>query len=313
MQISADRLVWNQATYTALQGHAVLKNAVLTLSPVTGELPGGSVTAQAAVDASHEPATESVSLTAPALALSPLLSAFRLPNMAEGTVQARLWANGAGDNLPAIAASLDGQLGLAMVNGVVDGAVVDRLFGNILQTVSLPRSLAGAQGPVAVRCMGLRIDALNGMGTVRAMTLDTSRLRVQGGGNINLGAETLGLILRPQMQMEGGYIGVPVEISGSFAAPTTKIAPLSAVQAAAQNAAGLQAGLAQQLQNNPSFLGQVARSLGIGSGGDVCPAALSLAQLGQPGPAAAPMTAAPATGFPPQNGPQNLLNTLMGK
>jgi uncharacterized protein involved in outer membrane biogenesis len=313
IQVSADTLVWNQATYTALQGHAVLANGVLTFNPVTGELPGGSVTANATLDATKEPATESLKVNAAALALAPLLKAFGFPNTAEGTIQAQVSATGAGDSPHAIAASLNGQLGLAMVNGVVDGAVMDRLFGTVLRTVGLPANLAGAQGPVTVRCMALRVDAANGIGTIRTLTMDSSRLLLQGGGNVDFGKETLGIVLRPQMQIAGTGVGIPVEIGGSFAAPTTAAAPQEAVQAAGKNALGLPVSPAQEVLGDSSFLGKVASTLGIGNGGDACPAALSLGRLGQSGAAAPPTTKTDSPTVPATGGPENLLNSLLGK
>lgn len=316
VQISADTLIWNQATYTALQGHAVLAKGVLTVNPVTGQLPGGGITANAVIDATKDPAAESVRLAAPALALSPLLKAFGLPNTAQGTVQAQISATSTGDSLPAIAASLNGQLGLAMVNGIVDGAVIDRLFGNVLRTVGLAASPVDAQEPVPVRCAALRVDATNGVGTIRALTLDSSPLLLLGGGSVDFGNETLGIILHPLLKLANTKAGVPVEIGGSFEAPIISVASLSALQAAAKRPGGSPVNLTQQVLDNNSILGQLASTFGIGNGGDVCPAALKLGRLGESGPAAPPMAAAPAgTGVsaPAVNAPKNLLNSLFGK
>jgi len=316
IQLSADTLIWNQATYSALQGHAVLANGVLTIDPVTGQLPGGSLTASATVNSTTEPASETLKVNAPALALAPFLKAFGLPDTAQGTVQAQINARGTGDGLRAIAASFDGQLGLAMVNGVVDGSVMDRLFGTVLRTVGLPAGLVGAQGPVAIRCMALAVDVTNGLGTIRALTLDSSRLLLEGGGTIDFPDQTLGIVLRPQLQFVGTQVGFPVEVGGTFEAPSTGVAPLSALKSAAQSALGLPVDLAQRVLGDNSILGDAANALGIGgSSGDVCPAALALGRLGQPGPAAPPMTAAPAGGIGSAiiSGPKNLLNELLNK
>jgi AsmA protein len=287
VQISADTLIWHQAAYTALQGHAVLTNGLLTVSPLTGQLPGGSVTASASVDARQEPTTETLTMNAPALALAPTLKAFGLPSAAEGTMQAQLTVTSSGDTPHAIASSLNGQLGLALANGVVDDSVLQSLLGGVLKTAGLPANQAGAAGPVPVpvRCMALRIDAANGIGTIRALALDSSRLRLQGGGNVDAGRETLGIILLPQLPMLPGAPGSPVMIGGSFAAPTVTPAPAGSIQA---------------------------------NGGDICPAALNLGRFGHPGPAAAAMmTQAPSVGASgavatPPGGPKNLLNGLLG-
>ena len=290
VQISADTLIWNQATYTALQGHGVLANGVFTLSPVTAQLPGGSMTASAVLDASKDPATETLKLSAPALALAPVLRAFGLSDTAEGTVQAQVSATGSGDSLRAIAGSLNGQLGLAMVNGVFDGSVMQKLFGTVLQQAGLPATQAEAPGPVPIRCMALRVDVTNGTGTIRALTLDSSRLLLQGGGSFDLGQETLGIILLPQIPAAANGTSNPVEVGGSFLSPTTTAPPVATAQAA---------GLTQPAP-----------------GSDVCPAALTLGRLGRPGPTAPPITSAlpgtvPGGVAPPPGGPKNLLNSLL--
>jgi AsmA protein len=317
VQIAANTVILNHASYKALQGHAVLSNGILTVNPLTALLPGGSVSANTVLNATNDPAKATVSISAPALALSPLLNALNLPDTAEGTMQAGLSASGTGDSLHDLLGSVNGQLGLAMVNGTVDGQVLSRLFGAILAAVDLPARLVGAQGPVAVRCFGLRMDANNGIGQISALTLDSSRLLIQGGGSVNFGDETLGVIIRPQVRVAGDAIGVPVQIGGTFADPTTSVAPLAAVAGAAKSAVGLTVSLAEAVPVGGSLLGGIVNRLGIGTTPpDVCPAALALARLGNPGPATAPETAAnsaDATTPAPSGGPKNLLNALFGK
>ncbi|HQT47449.1 MAG TPA: AsmA family protein, partial [Acidocella sp.] len=289
IQISADTLIWNRANYTALQAHAVLANGTLSLNHVSGELPGGNVSASATLDATAEPAKETAAVDAPALALSPFLKALGLPDNAEGTVQAQLLATSSGDSAQAIAANLNGQLGLAMVNGVIDGTVLAQLFGTTLRTAGLPASQIGAPGPVAVRCAALRLDAAKGVGTVSAMTLDSSRLLLQSDGSVDFGPGTLNITLRPQAPGGSPEPAAPVKIGGSLAAPTVSVASSAAVVAAGRQGP---------------------------FSGDVCPAALSLGRLGHPGPAAAPMTQNPSTMNnppPPATGaPKSLVNLLSG-
>lgn len=314
IQISADSLIWNDATYLALQAHAVLANAVLTLAPATGELPGGSVTLSGLINARQDPAAESFVFSAPALALSPLLKGFGLPSTAEGTAQAQITASSSGDDLPTMAAGVNGQLGVAAVDGTIDGSVLDSLFGAALRSVGLPDSTIGAQGPVTVRCAALRLDAVNGTGTVRTLVLDSSRLMLQGKGQVNFGNQTLNLVLQPQVQTAGTEIGVPVQITGSFGAPHSGLAPEDALAAAGKDAAGLSLSLAQRLLGK-SIVG-VAAASGVMAKTDVCPAALALARLGQPGPPAPPMLTAQTLGSTPAigiGGPKNLLNALLGK
>jgi AsmA protein len=313
-QLAVTSLILNHATYTGLQAHAVLSNGVLTLQPVTGELPGGAVTAAATLDATKEPAAATLSISAPALALAPALQSLGLANTAQGTMQASVTATATGDSPHALAASLTGQLGFAMVNGIVDGALLDQLFGAMLRSIGLPADLAGAHGPVPVRCFALRLDAANGDGTIRTLTLDSNRLLIQGGGKINFGTEALGVILRPELRIGNDEAGVPVEIGGNFAAPTLAVAPKTALTDTVKAAIGLPASVIQQVVSPKTLVGSILNTVTQTPSADVCPAALALGRLGQPGPAAPPppqpATADKAT---PITGPKNLLKILFGK
>ena len=311
IQVSADTVVFNNATYSAGQGHAVLQNGVLTINPLTAQLPGGGVSATAALDATQEPAAANLSISAPALALGPFLRALKLPDTAQGTMQVAMQMSGTGDSPHAIASTANGQLGLAMVNGVVDGSVLQGIFGTALSAVGLPQNLLGTQGPVAVRCFGLRVDAANGLGTIRALTMDSSSLLIQGGGNLDFGKETLGVIIRPDLLVVGNHVGVPVEIGGTFRQPTTSVATFGAVKAAAKTAVGLPVSVVETITGSNSIVGNLIGSLGLGESGDVCPAALSLGRLGKPGPSPAPQTKTSPTQTLIST-PKNLLNSLLG-
>jgi len=318
VQLSADTLVLDHATYTALETHAVLANGVLTVSPFTAILPGGGVSANGSIDVTKTPPAETVTIDAPAIALAPFLDAVGLPDDASGTIQARLNASGSGLSAHDFFAGINGELGLAAVNGVVDGTVLDDLFGAVVRVVDLPEDIVGAQGPVPVRCFALRMDAADGTGTIRALTLDSSRLLVQGGGSVNFGDETLGVIIRPQLRIAGAELGVPVKLGGTFEDPTTSVATLGALREAGKTALGLPVTIVQDVKSD-TVLGQIVNGLGL-SGAvskatpDVCPAALALGRLGVPGPAAeSPAAQSNAAGSGKISGPQSLLNVLLGK
>ncbi|MDR3520306.1 MAG: AsmA family protein [Acidocella sp.] len=285
IQLAADSVVFNKATYTAFQGHAVLQDGVLTLNPLTGLLPGGDITASASLDATKDPAAASWTLNAPALALGPILKSFGEPDKAQGTMQVAMSATGTGDSLHDILASATGQLGLASVNGVADGAVLGSLFGPLLRADALPDSIVSAPGPVPVRCFALRLDAAGGVGTISTLTLDSSRLQLQGSGHLGFGDETLAVTLQPSIPGTPPTIGATVTLGGSFTAPTLAAAPAATAAPANTN--------------------------------DLCPAALALGRLGKPGPAAPPpVSATPAANGaapPAPSGPKNLLNLLNGQ
>ncbi|HQT65096.1 MAG: hypothetical protein B7Z75_01315 [Acidocella sp. 20-57-95] len=311
IQLAADSLVYDKATYTALQGHAVLQNGVLSINPFTGILPGGDVSATASLDTNQNPAAANWTLNAPALALAPLLQAFNQPGTAEGTLQVSFTGSGTGNSLHDILASMNSQLGVASVNGAVDSTVLETLFGPALRVVNLPDAALMVPGQVPLRCFALRADTTNGLTAITALTLDSNRMQVQGGGQIKFADETLGIVLLPQLLPVGVNPAIPVEIGGTLANPLLQSAPQDALHSAAATAPGLQTLLMQQVSGvaTPTI--------------DICPAALALGRLGKPGPAATPLAAAmpaagssPVAGGPPPQAPaspKNLLNSLLGQ
>lgn len=313
--INADQLIYDNITYKALQTHAVLKNGQLTIAPLTVQLPGGAVQATASLDANVDPAAETLAINAPALALGPVLNTFNLPSAAQGIVQAQMNVTARGDNWTAMLGSVSGRLGLASVNSEIDGAAINQLLGDALRTAGVPVTLVGAPGEVPVRCLALRLDAENGSGTVRALALDSSRLLLVGGGSLNFASQTLGLVLEPHVRVGSMNVVIPVAVDGPFQSPHYKVASEADISAARQTSVGLTDASGQTMSGAASFFSQVANALiGHAPPPDVCNAALSLARMGEAGPAPnalAPVSSSAA--IPAKSGPRSLLNALLGQ
>jgi uncharacterized protein involved in outer membrane biogenesis len=281
IQLSADNVTWNGATYTAIQANAALAGSKLTIDPFTGEIPGGNISASASLDASTSPAAETLAIKAPALALGPLLKSLNLTGKAEGNLQLQFTAASTGNTLHAIATNLNGQLALASVNDVADTSLLDSAFGPVEQAAGLPPS---ANTPAAIRCFGLLITAKQGVASLQTLGLDSTALTLQGSGSLDLGQENYDLTFQPAD-------GAPVQLGGSFAQPTFTAT-------------------SQPITATPPPIPQTSAP----QRPDICPATLAVARLGQPGPAAPPL-ANPSAATPvaaSANAPKNLLNSLLG-
>lgn len=310
--LDAESLIYHHFTYTALQLHASLKDGLLSISSLTGQVPGGAISASGSLDANVEPAAATLKLNAPALALGPFLQALGLPDAAQGTVQLAFDLSARGDSLPALLSTISGQAGLASVNDIVDGALVAQLFGRSLQGVGLPTTDLGASGPVMVRCMALRLDAQNGSGTVRALTFDSNRLLLVGGGTVNFASQTLGLVLKPQLRVGHNNLTLPIALTGPFAAPHYGLASQDALNTAAQAITGMASDPLHALAGKNPLLSQITGLLTSTAQGDACGPALLLARMGQAGPAPEATLPAPDSSLPsPTNGPQSLLKSLL--
>jgi len=274
LHVSMNEVIWRGASYHAVTGQVSLLDGRLRLDPLQGQAPGGAMQATVLVDTAVPMPTVTFGLQAPGIAAGPLLAAFGAPDTMAGQVDADVQLHGSGDNVRALAASLDGHLGLAMVDGELDNAWLAGLFGDALR--GLPVELGGRS---AVRCLALRFDATAGQAAVRAMLLDATRLHLEGEGGVNLADETLDLRLRALLRLGGTSVVVPVHLTGPWRAPRPKVA------------AG----------------GQGALAIGVAPGPDACPAQLAVARDGRTGP----MPAASTTVAPRSLKPADLLRSLL--
>jgi AsmA protein len=306
-------------THRDLDGHFVLKGGKLVLDPINGTLPAGKMSGRLTIDATPAKPPVTLVLRAPGLSVHALALMLGLPSSASGSLEVDANLNGAGDSLHAIAAGLNGTLGLAMVNGEIENASINRVFGPILTSASLPLSLIFPGqiivGESALRCFAARLDARGGVATFRTLYLDSTRVKVNGGGTINLDDETLSLRLRPLDRLADTGVTVPLIVGGTIEDPQARIDAASTAQA---NIIDL-ARSARNLAELP--LDEISGALGgpdrLGGGGDDCANQLAIARggAGGPQPNSPPSMLAVPTDAAKQilNAPRNLLRNLLGK
>jgi AsmA protein len=215
------------------------------------------------------------------------LVALALPAEARGSVEIDADLRSAGATTRALAAGLSGHVGLAMVDGQLDNRLLSDVLGPVLRSAKLPAEFAAGagKGRTEVRCFAARLDAVDGIATAQALTLDTPKLQVEAAGTINLAEETLALKARPLVRLSITGVAVPLDVGGTFAAPRVQIDPTAATDpnSAIAALAGVLGGRAM-----PEL-----------TGSDPCPAALRLARLGRDGAMPRGPSAAPASREPP--------------
>jgi AsmA protein len=280
-----------EAVIASASTHAQLHAGRLVLDPLSIEAPGGHIDATAMADRSGAAA---ITLRAPALSIQPLLAALDKPDGVIGTMEVRADLRGTGATPHALAAGLDGSVGLALANGEIDNRLLIALLSRIAPEAGL-LDLAGKPARSALRCVAVRADIAHGVADLHALLLDTVPLRLTGGGTIDLGQETLALHLQPLARIGATGFSVPVTIRGGFRAPR------AAVDAAAggKGLGGIVMGA----------LGADRLIAGAGQS-DGCADQLQLARFGDPGavPAALPAQEAGKPAAPNLN---NLLKRLL--
>jgi uncharacterized protein involved in outer membrane biogenesis len=262
--------------YRALVAQLSLLHGLLSLAPSSVVVPGGEMAVAGQLDTRSGTPHLSFAMQAPNLAIAPLLGAMQIPAAASGLAQVFANLTGSGATTQALAASVNGSIGIAAVNGVIDGRALAALIRPAVQAARvIPPELLDAAGQIPLRCLALRLDATNGVGAVNALVLDTSTLLLQGTGSVNFGQESLMLALQPNLYLGETELTVPLTVSGSFADPHLgKVG--SVVINERPGASGGISGLFQSLVRGKHRPPAVSPA---------CAPALVLARNGQPGPA----------------------------
>lgn len=281
----------------------------LALDPVSLGVPGGRMAMVLRADANATPPSFALSARheGAGIDLRPLLQTYRLPAQSSGRVEIETELNGAGADLRAVAASLNGPFAVAMANGQIDNSLLDRFAGD-LRRLLVPN--APRDGSTALRCLALRLAFRDGIGRPEALLLETGLANITGSGEIDLKQERLNLRLLPQVRIAGVGISAPVRITGTFANPGYRLDQGGAAQAAASILGDL---AARQRESNVSALGQLAQELAGRPAGSLpdCAQQLAVARGGRSGPV-------PAAEARPQQeqrrvNPADLLRGLLGR
>ena len=307
LRLTVGELVANGITYRDQRATLALAGGRLVADPVSLGIPGGRLFLALRADATATPPQLALKARheGAGLELRPLLQSYHLPAQADGRLELDAELAGRGGDLRSQAASLNGSLGLAVANGQVDVALLDRVSGE-LRRLLLPEAPAGGSTPL--RCLALRVALRDGVARPEALLLESGLGNVAGSGEIDLGQERLNLRLLPQVRLGGVGISAPVRVTGSFAKPGYRLDQGGAAQAAA----GIVGELAsRQRESGVAALGQLAEALAGRPGGGLpdCAQQLAVARGGRAGPVP------PAEARPEQRrvNPGELLRGLLGR
>ena len=220
VRLAAGAITWHGGQYRALQARVLLQDGRLRVDPAQVLTPGGSVEARMMADAAAVPPTFGITVLASGLDAAPLAAAAGVTGAATGTVDLDVDLRGAGAEWAAMAPTLDGHAGVALVNGDVENQVLRAMFGGALRAANLPTEAAGRS---RVRCFALKVDVAAGHMDVRALALDASRARLDGEGSVNLVDQTVDLHLRPVLRLGSTGVAVPVHLAGPWRAPKPEL------------------------------------------------------------------------------------------
>lgn len=138
---------------------------------------------------------------------------------AKADIAAKL--SGRGASLHAIAASASGQTNLAVGEGTINSKMF-ALVSNDLAKAVIPNGSGGDTARLV--CALSRFDFQGGVGTSKALAVETDSLITTGGGTIDLGSERLDLLLKPKPKKASlASLAFPIRVSGPLTSPSAGI------------------------------------------------------------------------------------------
>jgi uncharacterized protein involved in outer membrane biogenesis len=212
-------------------------HGVLTVTPLTGHVFDGALTAHVRANLTTDDPADSLDLKISNLNLERYLPHGAAESPMQGLLQARVLAKGHGRSLHEFASGADGTLSAAVPHGAIRAVLAD-LAGLDLRAIGLELSKHGPETPV--RCAVASFQAHDGILAAQTLVLDTERVLIVGEGNIHMDSEVMDLTLRGHPKRPGFRVRSPVLVRGTLSHPSFAIQPRDAgAQVAAAVALGV--------------------------------------------------------------------------
>ncbi|GAB2491365.1 AsmA family protein [Arenimonas alkanexedens] len=218
VRLRARRVTSPALPLESMDGHLLLEDGLLRLDPLSMGIGGGQVDAVIELDARQSPLAANVQLTARRLELPKLV-----PDSAPestGRIGAQIALRGRGDSVADFMASANGDLDLAMGPGRISNLTLE-LAG--LDFAEALRFMLGKDQVVPVRCGFADFTVAEGTMTLDNFAFDTTDTLLLAEGSVDLGEESLDLVLRPRPKDASPFtLRSPLRVGGTFKSPTIR-------------------------------------------------------------------------------------------
>lgn len=205
-----------------LKVHLVLRDAVLTLTPLDFGVAGGHLQAELTLDGRGDPIRAKGQLKVNKLLLSKLLPSAAVNQQASiGEINGAFTLTGSGNSIKDMLATADGNVGLLVNHGEVSQLLMEKAGLHLWEILQL--KLTGDKR-ITLRCAVADFNVKDGLMTTNAFAFDTAVTTLLGSGTIDLVHESLDLTLDQKTKNTSLLaLTTPIYISGSFAHPSVGI------------------------------------------------------------------------------------------
>ncbi len=216
----------------ALSFDLALDHGVLSIDPLSVNLPQGRLAGSIRLDARRATPVTGLDLRLTNARLETLVAARGGASPIEGGLYARVKLTGAGDSVRAAAAHANGQLTVIVPGGRVRTAFAELLGIDVTKGLFL--LITKNKGETPIRCAVADFKATDGVLNAQSIVFDSDVVLAKGDGRIDLRDETLDLTLsgKPK-KFRLVRIGAPITLRGTLEAPKVGVDVVKAAPQAA--------------------------------------------------------------------------------
>jgi len=229
LQYSANTIVAAGAKLENAEIGVSLKGGNLSIKPLKAGIADGTIDGSVGLDGRKQAAGVVVKTAMQKVDLNRLLSELQITRDVEGRANIDIDVAGRGNSVRQIMASVTGRAGLLMGKGRMKDTFLQSMLGGSGQLMNQVLD-KGQRGYTVVECAVAEFDIRKGVATAQALYLDIDPRGVIGSGSINLGGETLDLLVDPRKKRSMGKAVLPMHIKGTFMAPKYEIDRTAATQ-----------------------------------------------------------------------------------
>jgi len=218
VEFRADTVIAGGAPMTDVAMQVSLAGGDLKVSPITGVVAGGGLDGSVRLDGRKQLASLVTRVAVSKLDVGKLMQEMGSGGDIDGKANIKVDVSGAGGSVAQIMANLDGEASLVMGKGRMKTGSLQTLIGGPTQVLS--NMFKGVDSDYTViNCAVVRFPVKKGVATAEPLLLDTDVAAFVGEGTVNLGNETLDLLIKPDVKKTTISAAVPVRIKGTLASP----------------------------------------------------------------------------------------------
>lgn len=240
LQLSGTKIVFDKITAENLAAKINLKGGRLAVKPLTVSLAGNVLNAEAVVDGSSGKPAVNIGLVGRKTDIGALLQMMGSDKIIEGKADVDVHLTGAGPSAHAIASSLNGKTSVVMEEGRLNNKYLKIAAADLMKVID---PWAPKEDETNLNCVLSKFDIKSGVATSEVQVVDAAAFSVTGAGHINLGQETIDMVIDPRPKNQSLMsVAVPIKVTGPLMNPNFLPDPAAIAKGALGAAGGYLAG-----------------------------------------------------------------------